>query len=263
MRALDPTLAYSPCRAALFAGLARLYLRRHFNAVRLARDAPRPQANGPTILYCNHPAWWDPLVLLVLCRAVFPGHRVLGPIDAAALGRYSILGRVGCFPVTTGTFAGARAFLAASSDVLAAPGHVLAVTAQGRFSDVRARPVRLRPGVAHLLAADPARQAIPVALEYVFWNERAPEVLIRFGAAVRGDARAGSAAAATRDKLEAALESAQDRLARDAAAREAACFDVLLSGRRAGIGGPYDWYERLRARLRREPFDPSHGSLGR
>jgi len=264
-RGVDPTLGYSPRLAALFTPLVHTRLRRHFSAVRLVRDTPRPDVERPTILYCNHPSWWDPLVLLALCRSVFPGQRVFGPMDPVALGRYSILRRVGCFPVAPGTLAGARAFLDGAACVLAAPGQLLAVTAEGRFSDARARPVRLQPGVAHLLAADSRCQAIPVALEYVFWNERAPEVLVRLGSAVSGEGagRSRSEVSVIRGRLEAALADAQDRLAVAAAARDPARFDVVLAGSRSGVGGVYDWYERLRAWWRGEPFDPSHGALGR
>ena len=45
---------------------------------------------------------------------------------------------------------GAASFMAASRKILDRPGRVMWITAQGRFSDVRERPLGLRPGVARL-----------------------------------------------------------------------------------------------------------------
>ena len=33
------------------------------------------------------------------------------------------------------------------------------------------RPIRLRPGIAHLAAMVPDVMLVPLAIEYVFWNE--------------------------------------------------------------------------------------------
>ena len=45
------------------------------------------------------------------------------------------------------------------------------------------RPVRLRPGLAHLARRVPGATIVPLALEYPFWDERTPEALCRFGSA--------------------------------------------------------------------------------
>src|SRR5688572_18493890 len=52
----------------LFRWYARRYVRKHFHAVRLANSG-RPFAlagDEPTLIVLNHPAWWDPMICLVL-----------------------------------------------------------------------------------------------------------------------------------------------------------------------------------------------------
>ena len=56
------------------------------------------------------------------------------------------------------------------------------ITAQGRFADVRARPLGLRPGVARLAEIAPDALFVPLALEYAFWDERGAEAFAAFGA---------------------------------------------------------------------------------
>ena len=58
---------------------------------------------------------------------------------------------------------------------------MLWITAEGSFTDARTRPVRLRPGLAHLARRVPGATIVPLALEYPFWDERTPEALCRFG----------------------------------------------------------------------------------
>jgi hypothetical protein len=100
--------------------------------------------------------------------------------------------------------------------------------------------------------------AIPLAIEYTFWNERLPEVLVRFGDPVKFDDDEWSQPTASiTQRLERQLESTMDRLAEDVQLRSAAGFTTLLAGR-AGVGGVYDVWRRLLARLQGRDFDASH-----
>jgi hypothetical protein len=55
------------------------------------------------------------------------------------------------------------------------------------------------------------------------------------------------------------LTETLDRLAADVQARDPARFRPLLDGR-AGIGGIYDGWRRLRAALTGRAFDPAHAA---
>ena len=255
----DPRRRYSPRMLRWFTRYARGYVRRHFTALRVAREGSPPPATGPIILYGNHAAWWDPLMLLLFGAQFFPQREIYAPIDAAALRRYPLLARFGFFGIELGSAAGAREFLTASKAVLASERGMLALTAQGRFSDVRPRPLELKRGLALLLREVPAARAVPVALEYPFWNERLPECLVRFGEPVGAGARdvAGIHAALT-----AGLERTLDELAALAIARDPASFEALVAGR-AGAGWLADLPQRLRARLAGRRFDAAHAGVGR
>jgi 1-acyl-sn-glycerol-3-phosphate acyltransferase len=254
----DPTRRYSRRWLRWFGYYLRPYLRRHFTGVRIARDGLPPAASAPTILYANHAAWWDPLMLLLIGARYYPGREIYAPIDAAALRRYPLLERFGFFGIERDTAAGAREFLAASKAVLASGG-IVALTAQGEFSDVRPRPIAIKRGLALLLHELPTARAVPVAIEYPFWNEPLPECLIRFGAGVHAGKRT---VADLHVQLGAALERTLDELAAHAVARDAAPFDVVLAGR-SGIGWLADLPQRWRARREGRRFDAAHGAVSR
>lgn len=231
------------------------YAARHFHAVRVAKNAPPPRSwQGPAILVLNHPSWWDPIIAFVL-SSYWPTRLDYAPMDDAALNKYSILSRVGLFGVKQGTIAGAADFLKLSRAVLARDDASIWITAQGQFTDVRERPVRLMPGVGHLAAELRHGVIIPVALEYPFWDERTPEALIGFGPAIHSG-EAHSPRDWTR-LIAVALESAQDRLAIEARSRDAKRFHTIVAGR-AGVGGMYDLGRRLKSWLSGRRFRPGH-----
>jgi 1-acyl-sn-glycerol-3-phosphate acyltransferase len=246
----------SPRLLRWFRGYVRRYLRRHFNAVRLLQTAPPPaRTETPAVFYLNHASWWDPLVSLHLAATFFAGQSAFAPMDAKALQKYALLRRLGFFPVERGTLTGARRFLRTAGSILSEPHRALWLTPQGRFTDVRERPVRFEPGLGHLAARLPGVRFIPVAMEFTWWLERSPEVLVALGSPVNMPA---SASAAERNaSLEEALAALQDQLAAASQLRRVESFTTLLSGK-AGIGGFYDLWRRFRTRAGGAAFDPRH-----
>lgn len=246
----------SPFLLRWFGWYGRRFIARHFHSLRLLRSsAPPPDTEQPTVFYLNHPGWWDPMVAFHLVQMFFPRQHAYCPIDAEALRKYPFLGKLGFFPVQRDSLRGARDFLQQANAILAQPHHTLWLTPQGGFTDVRQRPVRFAAGLGHLARKHPTTLFVPVAIEYAWWHERGAEILVAFGPGMAFSEKRG--ATELRQLCEAALESLQDRLAAASLRREAAAFEVLISGR-TGVGGLYDVWRRLCACLRGESFDPRH-----
>lgn len=256
----DVVAAYAPMRARLFLRYLRFYFRRNFNAVRIAGEVtPEIVDDVPLIVYSNHPAWWDPILFFLASADLFPDRRPFGPMDAEALAKYQFMRRLGIFGVDRDPRRGAIQFLRNAENILSKPGTMLWITAQGRFSDVRERPLGLQPGLARLLARVPQARVLPVAVEYPFWEERRPEALLRVGSIIRNPDIAHMDNEGRTHLLEAALEAVMDKLAVDAASRQPAAFRTLLCGE-SGISLPYDLARRLRHVIAGRHFNPAHGS---
>ncbi len=151
----------------------------------------------------------------------------------------------------------APVFWTSAERVLASPASILWITAEGRFTDARQRPVRLRPGLAHMARRIPQAIILPLAIEYGFWNESRPEIMVRFGAPIDCGAAGTRSVAAWTACLETALTECMDALAAESMTREPALFRTLVRGG-AGIGGVYDGWRRLNAWVAGRGFDPSH-----
>jgi 1-acyl-sn-glycerol-3-phosphate acyltransferase len=230
-----------------FRAYTRRYLRRHFNAVRIS-SFPRLAADRPAVVYLNHASWWDPLLSLFLAERLFPARPVFGPIEARQLERYGIFRGLGFFGVEPGTIRGGLKFVRTSEVILSDPARMLWLTPQGRFADPRERPATFREGLGQLALRARHAVFVPLAIEYPFWQERLPEALVRFGAPVSAGelppaiegGKAQSSCLAKR------LERTQEELAIEARSQEPARFDTLLGGK-AGVGGIYDSWRRLKS----------------
>jgi 1-acyl-sn-glycerol-3-phosphate acyltransferase len=256
--AASPVALFSPWRFGFFRLMFHRFAARHLRAVRLAAwGAPPGDDGAPLVVYASHPSWWDGVAFVLLSTALFPGRRMIIPMEAAALSRYGFMRRIGVFGVEQQAARGALSFLRTAEAVLATPGHMLWMNAPGRFCDVRERPVPIAPGLVRLAEVAPAARFLPLALEYPFWSEKSAELLAGFGPPLEGAALAAMNRETRAAALARALEATMDRLAADAIARDPSRFRPLLRGR-DGMGGVYQFWRRLGALRRGERFDPRH-----
>lgn len=245
----------------IFGKYSEHYLRRHFHSVRLlANGIPKSCSGLPLVIYLNHSAWWDPLVCLLLAGRFFPQRLSYAPIDASALRRYRFLGRLGFFGVTQRTRRGAADFCAMAEGILGSNDSALWLTPQGKFTDAHARPLRFQSGISHLSRRLPRSAFVPLAIEYTFWEERLPEILISFGEPVVFDTPRILSVPQATHLFEAALGSVQDQLAAASQRRRTEEWRTLIEGS-AGVSRVYDLWRRSRAAFRGEKFKPSHSTL--
>ena len=256
----EPIPRRSPRFFGLFRSYARRYVARHFHAVRLSRAGPMPElSGGPVIVVLNHPSWWDPLIALILTGSMPADRGHYAPIEAVGLAQYPFLSRLGFFGFESETVVGAARFLRTSLAILGRPESVLWITAQGAFVDPRDRPIRLRPGVGHLAQRLRGAKVVPMALEYPFWNDRCPEVLVRFGRPIAVEDGATRSPREWTCRIERSLEDELDALAEEAKSRDPDAFTTMIEGT-AGVGGVYDTWRKLRAWLGWRRFRPEHAT---
>ncbi len=237
--------------AKTFARMARRRIRKQFNALRLLKSpAPEIPPNRSAVVFLNHASWWDPLVCSFLSQHFWPDREHFAPIEKRALEKYGILKRFGFFPVEQST-SGARDFLRAADAIFDRTGGMIWITPQGEFADVRERPVTFRGGLDLLAKRSPDIACVPLAIEYTFWEERTPELLAAFGEPVSGDV-----------SFEDSLADLQNEVAKASIARDATAFEMVIGGK-AGVGGIYDAWRRMKAGLRGKTFDPRHADVTR
>ncbi|TWU46887.1 lysophospholipid acyltransferase family protein [Rubripirellula reticaptiva] len=238
------------------------YLRRHFHAIAIERESRCGAAvccDGPLIVYGNHPSWWDPMVAHFLNLTLFPGRQFRAPIAAEALAHYKVLAKLGFYGVQMDSVAGTARFLKQSNQILDSSTSSIWMTPEGRFADARDHREKLMPGLAHLCSRRSDGWVLPLALEYVFWDERLPVCLARLGVPIRISDHASLLKPQWNDQLQQSLRENQFRLAELAIARSSDPFDNLLMGKR-GAGGVYEWTRRMKSLVTGNKFRSEHGS---
>ena len=229
----------------------------NFHAIRIL--GPLPQSDvGPLVVMANHPSWWDGALFIWMSSALFNGRRCFTPIEARMLKRYPFFARLGAFGVEPGTFGGASTFLATAEHVLKETDGAILINAEGHFADVRPRPLVIAPGIAHLARRVPDATFVPLAIEYAFWDERRPNVLMRFGEPISARSFATLSVAEINERFGGALVTALDELAEASITRDPRRFQTVLAGR-VGINVFYDLWRRARSMLHRQRFSPAHG----
>ena len=233
------------------------YLRKHFNALRIAKGTvPQISAETSVVCFVNHPGWWDPLIAHVLNERYLDRRLAYTPIDEDALRKYPVFKRLGFFGIDLDSLDGAKKFLGVTRQLLKSRETAIWMTPSGKFVDVRER-IKFQPGLGHLAASTTNVTLLPIAWEYVFWEESTPEALIEFGQPiVASEQRPKNWWTTT---LEDRLAETQQRLAERAIARDANDWDTILDGS-AGVGGWYDFLRRIRYVLTGKSFDRRHSS---
>ena len=166
----------------LFSSYARGYTRRHFHSLRILKTGLPPRdLQHSLVIFLNHASWWDPLICLLLAREFLTDRISFAPIEKSMLKRYGFFKHLGFFGVESQTAKGARRFLRSMRAILASSGNAVWITPQGRFMDVRERPLQLQKGLGTFARQSPNTVFLPLAIEYTFWEQSRPEILVSFG----------------------------------------------------------------------------------
>ncbi|MCP4836764.1 MAG: hypothetical protein GY895_18590 [Phycisphaera sp.] len=239
-----------------FAGYAARMVRKRFHAAMvLAGDGENlgriDSIDAPAIVLLTHASWWDPLVGLVLWRRFTPSRDLLMPMEAKELARFDFFRRLGMFGIDPDD---PRSLEAMSDYVLerfngSTDRPTLGMTPQGRFTDAR-EPIRLRPGAAAIAAASPRRpEVVALAIEYPFWQDKRPELLVSITSVDGPDSERPTIADWHRS-MTAGLRDAADRLGEAVKARDPGAFEPVDTdlGSRSRINPIMDGWLRLRGR---------------
>lgn len=227
--------------------------------MRLQRDSLPARTSGPLVVYLNHPSWWDPIACSVLIAKCFAEREHWGLIEAAELRRYRFFARLGFLGIDTQDRRNVYQLKAIVRALREQPLATLWLTPEGEFTDPRRRPLSLRPGIGLLARWMPEATFVPLAIEYPFWQERCPELLMRFGQPWCPANEPLRSASHYTDEFRRRLTTEVDALQQLAVSRDDEAFDTLVNGRN-GINLPYDLWRRFQAYLSGRNVALEHGS---
>ena len=171
---------HDPWARALFDPYLRRLFRRHFHALRLLGEAPRPDPALPLLIVPNHGSWWDGFFLYFL-NARLLGRRLHLMMLEEQLQRFPFFRRIGAFGIRPGSRGAVAAALDYSVSVLADPANALCLFPQGRMRHPAARPLDFRHGLGRILRRNGGPLTLlPLAMACDFYEDQRPEALFLF-----------------------------------------------------------------------------------
>lgn len=221
--------------ALIYRTLVRPALRRTFHRIALNSDAPRPRPDLPTIIYANHPSWWDGYMVFVLSDEIWQCESYI-MMEEPQLARYGFFRWCGAFSVDRHNPREGMRSVAYAADLLKQhTGRVVWIFPQGEITPNDQRPLATFAGAAHVAKrvtqAGGAVRCVPMALRFEFGAEQRPEALIRLGPAhlVSGQVDAK----ALHREMDQRLQAEMDALHADTMSGATAAYRTIFRGRQS------------------------------
>ena len=227
-------------------------VKKSFAGVRLSKSSDTAvdtlrRAASPMLIAMNHSSWWDPLVGLLVGAKLCPERPSIAPMDREMLKRFGILRRVGVFGLDPDEPASLDAMRAYTGTFIDQHPHgAIWLTPQGEFVDPRAK-IRLRPGAAALAAATPNTRVISLAIEYTFWLDKKPEILLHLSEVAAPDT---TSLPAWHRAITKAMRDDNTLLTKLSIARDPTAFTTLLGSGPSGTSPIYNLWLRFRGSKR-------------
>ena len=231
--------------ALIYWALVRWAVWSHFDRVWLNVEGPLPHpADGPLIIYPNHPSWWDGYMCFLLTRKVLDGRfEAYLMMEEPELRRYRFFSWAGCFSVDRANPRSSARSVAYISRLLAERrARALVIFPQGAIVPNDRRPLDVYSGVARIARRTGGATLWPIGLRYEFRGEQRPEAFIRAGSAHHAPADADTRALAA--EVARRLTAVADALRDDVTEGRLDGYRVLLRGR-AGVNR---WWDAVRGR---------------
>jgi 1-acyl-sn-glycerol-3-phosphate acyltransferase len=217
--------------ALIYRALVRPALSRTFHRVALNPGAPRPRPDSPTLIYSNHPSWWDGYMAFVLTDEVWRCESYL-MMEEPQLERYGFFRFCGAFSVDRHDPREGLRSVAYAADLLRQPQRVVWIFPQGTITPAAQRPLQTFAGAAliakRVAQSGGALRCIPMALRFEFGGEQRPEALIRLG-----EPHTVAGSVVTRilhAEMDARLTATMDQLDGDIVGGAIAAYPTLLHG---------------------------------
>ncbi len=198
----------------------------------------------PTIMFAPHCNWWDGIVLYNITHRIF--HKEIR-LMIEELNRFPLLRRGGAYSVNKKSAQSAMQALKYSVEIIGDLKNVLCIFPQGIIRPPRFRPFEFQTGLAYIAQNAVKKYGkvnlIPVAIDYCFFRDNRPEVMVEFGKRIELTDTDTDRKELTHC-LENALTSTCDALDKNITTGAITDFNILFKQH-------LKWYRRIEQRLKR------------
>ena len=204
----------------------------------------------PTILFAPHSNWWDGIVFYNITHRIF--HKEIR-IMIEELNRFPILNHGGGYSVNKSSSQSVMKALQYSVDVVGDLKNLLCIFPQGIIRPPHFRPIEFQTGLAYIAKNAVKKYGrinlIPVAIDYAFFRDNRPEVVVDFGKRIELDKSSDLDKKELTHMLEKALETTCDEQFKEISTGDVTNYNILFKQH-------LKWYRRIEQRLKRIDLPP-------
>ncbi len=132
----------------------------------------------PLIIYANHSAWWDGLVIFEIQKSFAFEHFIM--MEEKHLRRLPLFRRLGAFSVVRENARAAGQSIDYAAGLLREnPNRAVTIFPQGEILPNDRRPLDLFGGLAQMIKKTGFCAALPIALRYEFLGDYKPEIFVK------------------------------------------------------------------------------------
>ena len=210
----------------------------------------------PTILFAPHCNWWDGIVLYNTTHRIF--HKEIR-LMVEELNRFPLLRRGGAYSVNKKSPQSAMKALKCSVDVVGDLRNMLCIFPQGIIRPPHFRPIEFQTGLAYIaenaLKKYGKVNLIPMAVDYAFFRDNRPEVIVEFGKRIelrQGNEFDNMSRKELTHYLEKALTETCDSQFKEISQGDITKYKILFKQH-------LKWYRRIEQRLKSIDLPPVSG----
>ena len=209
--------------------------------------------NVPTILFAPHCNWWDGIVFYNITHRIF--HKEIR-LMVEELNRFPLLRRGGAYSVNKKSPQSAMKALQYSVDVVGDLRNMLCIFPQGIIRPPHFRPIEFQTGLAYIAQNAVKRYGrvnlIPLAIDYCFFRDNRPEVIVEFGKRIELSADMSFGRKELTHMFEHALEDVCNNQFKEISQGDITKYNILFKQH-------LKWYRRIEQRLKSIDLPPVSG----
>ena len=161
-------------------------LKNYFNAFYIVNEFPEIPENLALVITPNHMSWWDPFFIGYAYNFfTTKQHHVI--MLENELKKYRFFTKVGAFSINPGDYESVSETLNYGIELLKEKDNLINLFPQGVLEPFDKRPLKLRSGALSRFSEECEFMILPVASRIHYYNERKPEIYMRFGKLIHSE----------------------------------------------------------------------------
>ncbi|MBN1523066.1 MAG: lysophospholipid acyltransferase family protein [Spirochaetales bacterium] len=155
-------------------------MKKNFSHFWLVNDVPQTNDDIPLVMTPNHMSWWDGFIIYCFLKLRTRRKFRIMMLEQQLL-QFPFFSKLGAFSIDPGKPKSVHQTILYFHSLLKDSKNCIVFYPQGKMEPYWKRPQSIQAGLTHFLNSPVISQVLPVASVITTYNEKKPEIIVRFG----------------------------------------------------------------------------------